>query len=384
MKKRAIIGIVLAVFIIASGASGIWIWRSVLAGSNQANTASALPYSVQRSEEDPLSSHRVLSTVASQQGTPLMPGGLTLDPMHGFVWVAEPSCEPKPTCAGNIQGALGQYALSDGTFLANFTEPQGYSSPLFVAVDADGNVWFTQPSTDALGEFNPLTQSWNSWPVKKGSAPFYLTFDKQGNIWFTEYNSSNIGFFNPHTHKLVETPTPTANSNPYAITVDPQGTFWFSENAPAISQIGSFTPTQSGTIKITEYPVNTLRPHMIITDRAGNIWFSGGFQGTIGEFNPRSGNSKSFLVYAGFCYFSACKGAHISGINVDSKDNVWFTDSIGSRFGYLIPSTGQVVAQTSKLNTHPYDGLAIDSSDRVWFTQEYTLSLAMWPAGTLK
>ncbi|HYU73086.1 MAG TPA: hypothetical protein VEL31_10440, partial [Ktedonobacteraceae bacterium] len=262
--------------------------------------------------------------------------------------------------------------------------PQGYSSPLFVAVDADGNVWFTQPSTDALGEFNPLTQSWHSWPVKKGSAPFYLTFDKQGNIWFTEYNSSNIGFFNPHTHKLVENPTPTANSNPYNIAVDPQGTFWFSENAPAISQIGSFTPTQSGTIKITEYPVNTLRPHMITSDRAGNIWFTGGFQGTIGEFNPRSGNSKSFLVYAGFCYFSACKGAHISGINVDSKDNVWFTDSIGSRVGYLIPATGQVVAQTSKLNTHPYDGLAIDSSDRVWFTQEYTLSLAMWPAGTLK
>jgi streptogramin lyase len=81
----------------------------------------------------------------------------------------------------------------------------------------------------------------------------------------------------------------------------------------------------------------------------------------------------------------SCTGTHISGIAVDSKGNIWFTDSLSQRVGYLLPSSGQVVAQTlNNSNAHPYDGLVIDNSDRVWFTEEFGLTLTMWPASNVR
>jgi len=324
--------------------------------------------------------------VASQATTGLMPWGAAFDYVHGFVWVAEPGCVPNPKCPSGIQGVIGQYALSDGNFIANFDEPGGYSDPLFVVVDRDGNIWFTQPSSDALGEYVPQDESWHQWHLKRGSTPFDLTIDTQGNLWFTEFGTNDIGFFDPLTQTLVENSIPTPNSNPYGITVDAQGTAWFTENAAGVDQIGSFKPTTSGTVKITEHAVGTVRPHLITTDRAGNVWYSGGFGGDIGEFYPRSGNSIRFLVDQGTCLSpTACPGTHISGIAVDSKNNVWFTDSLSQRVGYLLPATGQVVVKTLRENNaHPYDGLIIDSSDRVWFTEEFGLTLNMWTARSVK
>jgi streptogramin lyase len=222
--------------------------------------------------------------------------------------------------------------------------------------------------------------------LKHGSIPFDLALDANGNLWFTEFGTNEIGFFDPLTQTVVENPIPTPASNPYGITVDPQGTVWFTENAAGVGKIGSFTPTTSGIIKITEHAVGTLRPHLITTDRAGNVWYSGGFNGDIGKFTPRSGNSVRFVVDQGTCLSpTACPGTHISGIAVDSKGHVWFTDSNSQRVGYLLPATQQVVVQTLRdSNAHPYDGLLIDRSDRVWFTEEFGLTLSMWPPSSVK
>jgi streptogramin lyase len=386
MSKRTVISIVLALLLIIAGTGSFLISRFTFARTEQPKVVRPRSSVVHPSEEVPFASHRALSLVASQATTELTPWGVAFDYAHGFVWVAEPGCVPNPKCPSGMQGVIGQYALSDGNFIANFAEPGGYSNPLFVVVDRDGDVWFTQPTSDALGEYDPRDESWHQWHLKRGSTPFDLTIDTQGNLWFTESGTNDIGFFDPLTQTLVENPIPTPNSNPYGITVDSQGTVWFTENAAGVNQIGSFTPTTSGTIKITEHAVGTLRPHLITTDRVGNVWYSGGFGGDIGEFKPRSGNSIRFIVDQGtFLSPAACPGSHISGIAVDSKGNVWFTDSLSQRVGYLLPATGQAVVQTLRdSNAHPYDGLIIDSSDRVWFTEEFGLTLNMWPTGIVK
>ncbi|HJT57184.1 MAG TPA: hypothetical protein VJ761_11865 [Ktedonobacteraceae bacterium] len=323
MNRRTLISILLVLLIVITGASAFLLLRAGFAPTEQPKVVRPLHDSVTRSEEVPFATHRELSTTTNQAATTLLPWGVALDTARGFMWVAEPGCEPKPRCPTKSPGILGQYALSDGNFIQNFNEPNGYSSPLFLTLDKDGDVWFTQPTTDAIGEFNPQTGVWNQWFMKKGSAPYDLVFDLQGNLWFTEFSSNDIGFFNPNIHKLVENAIPTPDSNPYGITVTPQGTIWFSENGANVDQIGGFTPTLSGTIKITEHGVGTFRPHLIASDHAGNIWYSGGFNGAIGEFNPRSGQNTAFVAFAGVCLTPPnCTGTHISGIYVDSKGNV--------------------------------------------------------------
>lgn len=387
MKKRilAISLILFAVILVGVGAFLLVSQSSLFSFQAAPVKVNQQPDKVHRSQEVPFALHRALSTTTGQQATELLPWGIAVDYARGFVWVAEPGCEAKPKCQAPTQGILGEYAYADSNLIQNFNEPAGYSSPLFVAIDKNGNVWFTEPATDAIGEFNMQSQSWNQWLLKSGSGPYDLIFDNAGNLWFTEFGSGKIGFFNPQTNQIVENAIPTPNSNPYGITMDPSGTMWFTENSAGIDQIGSFRPTSSGTTKITEHAAGAIRPHLIAADRAGNIWYSGGFDGDIGEFQPRSGNSTLFVVYRGVCVSPAnCTGTHISGIDVDSKGNIWFTDSLSQRVGYLVPSTGQVVARTIHIsNSHPYDGLLIDNDDRVWFTEEFALTLNMWPASAV-
>ena len=389
MVMRVILGIIMALSGgVIIGVNAFQRLSSTLPFANHAQPKAVRqqPYDVQRSVEMPFSSHRALSEEESQEATAVIPWGVAVDYTRGFVWVAEPGCDAKPTCPATTQGVLGQYAYSDSNLIQNVNEPAGYSSPLFVAVDKDGDVWFTQPDTDAIGEFAPQSQNWNQWLLAKGSEPYDLIFDSAGNLWFTEYGSNKIGFFNPRTGRVAENAIPIAQSNPYGLTIDPAGTIWFSQNAPGVDQIGSFTPTSSGLVKIAEHAAGAIRPHLIASDRQGNIWYSGGFGGNIGEFNPRSGSSRLFVVYQGVCESPAdCTGTHISGIGADRWGDIWFPDSLCQRLGYLVPATGQVVARTIHgSNVHPYDGLFVDKSDRIWFTEEFGLTLNMWPASAVK
>src|ERR1700730_2782836 len=170
-KKKAMIGILVAlctIVIIGITAFLLSNSTSLFTRAAQPKVVRHVPYVVHRSEEVPFSSHRALSIVESQETTALTPWGMAVDDLRGLMWVAEPGCEPKPKCPATTQGILGQYAFSDSTFIQNFNEPVGYSSPLFVAVDKDGNVWFTQPETDAIGEFDIRSQNWKQWSLKEG------------------------------------------------------------------------------------------------------------------------------------------------------------------------------------------------------------------------
>lgn len=388
MSKRILLGIGLGLLLLLVASAALWIFVFIPNQTVKPVPVQLSSYASQRSQEVPLSLHRAQSMVAIQNTTTYMPWGIALDKAHGYVWVAEPGCNPTPRCSSTTSGttgAIGQYAFSDGTFIQTINEPTGYTSPLFLLVDSGGRLWFSEPNSNAIGEFDPQSGNWNQWSVKKGATPYDMVFDTQGNIWFTEIGSNSIGFLNTQTHTLVETSTPTPNSNPYGITSDAHGTIWFTENQSGLGQIGSFTPTASGKVKITEHAVTAQRPHLITTDNAGNIWYSDGFTGRIGKFDPTSGTSSSYLVYSGICTPTNCTGTHISGIAIDAQGHIWFTDSLSQRVGYLIPASGQVVAKTlTTNNAHPYDGLVIDSSDRVWFTEQFSLMLTMWPATMLK
>ena len=384
-RRRVLIGILLALCIVCAASTAVWVHIHT---SNAATPISQVDpivhYAGHRSSEVPISSTRSLSMVKASSPTTAGPWGLTLDPAHGYVWVAEPGCEMAPICTTAFPTVIGQYAFSDGAFIQDFAEPKGYTNPLFITVDSAGHLWFTQPNSDALGEFDPVNNVWQQWPLKKNTYPYDLTFDSRGNLWFTEWGANQIGFFDTHTHTLVETRIPTAQTDPYGITIAANGTVWFAENSP-FSQIGSFTATANGKITIAEHPVGALRPHLITTDQAGNVWFTEGFAGFISEYNPVTGTNRRYQVYLGACLnVKTCTGTHISGIRTDNNGNVWFTDSLSQRIGYLVPTTGQVVALVLKPNSHPHDGLTLDSYGRLWFTEQYAMVLNMLPESDVK
>src|SRR5450755_252201 len=210
-----------------------------------------------------------------------IPWGISFD-ATGNAWVAEPGCDPAPTCSPQqVPGDIAQYNRQSFTLVHNYAEPTGYSAPLFLTVDSTGTIWFTEPTTNAIGALTPDggTGIWHQWTVPTlSAAPYDLTFDKAGNLWYTELNASQIGEFTPSTALFAETATPTAQSSPYGIVgPDSDGSIWFTENNSAVSQIGRFTPPSSGTLNtsdISEYMTkasNNSTPHLLAFDNKGTI-----------------------------------------------------------------------------------------------------------------
>lgn len=336
------------------------------------------------------------------------PWGLGFDNL-GNVWVAEPGCDPTPICGSVKIGHIAKYDRASFTAGANalfdFVEPAGFSSPVFLAVDTSGNIWFTEPMTNSIGELipdnvNPANSTWKQWTVPTANAsPFDLAFDWNGNLWFTEITANKIGEFNPSTQQFIgETPVPSAanNAQPYGIVgPDPTtGSMWFTENNNQVARIGSFTPPASGPLgagAIKEYFTNSgstsTTPHLITYDTFGNIWWSEGYDGKIGRLiikqaSPNTSNGvQEFQVPAPGCPNPPNNCAtHISGIGVDSTGTVWFDDSLSSRIGSYVPSTNTfsiyVLGGSVTANTHPHDGLAVDGNNNVWIAEEFANKLA--------
>ncbi len=311
------------------------------------------------------------------------PWGTTFDG-SGNVWVAIPNCDPAPMCGSSSPpGKIAEYKPSASSWVATYQLPSGYSQALFLAVDGQGNVWFPLLMANAIGMLNPHTNTFQEWAVPTASAgPWDIAIDHNGKIWFTEHFTNKIGEFDPSTQTFHEFATQAGNSQPYGITVDESNNVWFTENNSSVAMIGEYTSGGSlKEYKIRSNPPSGLTPHLIAVDPNGNIWWSEGWVGMIGELKvsqaqPGTTNGVTEYAYPANC--GNCGGTHTSGIGVDSNGQVWFTDSLQNIFGSF-PNSGNgsfSIYQAPTQNAHAHDGLNVDSQNRIWFTEEFANKLA--------
>jgi streptogramin lyase len=331
----------------------------------------------------------------------------------GHVFVAEPQCDVNvnafPVCSMSHQSGIIEYSVSgfsSGAQPQILVEPPGYTSPFFLAFDGSGNLWFTEPVSNSIGEYD-TGGNWHQWTVPTAQAsPLDLTFDQYGHLWFTELGANQIGEFDPVAQTFHEYPTP--NSRPYGITgPDPTtNSIWFTENNGNVHRIGQITPNSDGTIKnnhINEYLTNIycagnncITPHLITYDKTGDIWWSEGYDGAIGELvisKAADGTYNGVTEYPvplPNCPLNSNCATHISGIGVDSNGVVWFDDALSSRYGSFTPSNPPatqfnmyIIGGCVTNNTHPHDGLTVDSNNNVWFSQEFANTLAEAQPGTV-
>src|SRR5579863_4833105 len=158
-----------------------------------------------------LAAHAAPPTIRETAVPSPLPWGIGFD-TSGNVWVAETGCDPAPLCSTVKPGAIARFSQQNFSLIQDYAQPGNFSNPLFLAMDANGNIWFTEPNTDAIGELIPNNgnPTWHQWTVPTpDAAPYDLTFDWSGNLWFTELSAGKIGEFNPVTQQFTETPTPT-------------------------------------------------------------------------------------------------------------------------------------------------------------------------------
>lgn len=105
-----------------------------------------------------------------------------------------------------------------------------------------------------------------------------------------------------------------------------------------------------------ELPAGT-RPHGLLVDRDGKVWYTGNGNGTIGRLDPATGKVTEYKVPS---------GGDPHTLVMDEQGVIWFTMMRGNRIGRLDTRTG-LVTEFKTAGT-PY-GIALDKAGNVWFCQ---------------
>ena len=158
-----------------------------------------------------------------------------------------------------------------------------------LAVGPDGNLWFTDDGTNAIGTIDLTTHAISEFPLSTPHAnPEAITTGPDGNLWFTEATAEEIGSINPTTHAISEFSISTTLRRWRGRRRASRG----ARRKPLVdrdrqNQIGMFNLT---THALTEFPVPTNLDNTadITTGPDGNLWYTNEI-GTIGTINPTTG-----------------------------------------------------------------------------------------------
>jgi virginiamycin B lyase len=114
--------------------------------------------------------------------------------------------------------------------------------------------------------------------------------------------------------------------------------------------------TRARTFTEWELPAGA-RPHGLLVDTRGQVWYTGNGNGTIGRLDPATGRVTEH---------KAPSGGDPHTLVIDAESVIWFTVQNGQRIGRLDPKTGAITEYKTRGN--PY-GIALDRAGQVWFCQ---------------
>ena len=171
---------------------------------------------------------------------------------------------------------------------------------------------------------------------------------------------------------MVETSFATG-TDPDGLLVDATGTVWFAKDNTG--ELGSFTPTTTGSVTITSTKIGQINPQMLALDPQGNIWYSEGRHVAIGEYNPTTHAHTDYSLASVLCPTLPCaNGMYTGAIAVDSHGLVWFDEGTTGTVGFLDPVSKAITVEATVPS--PSLGLITDGTNAVWVTEKAASKLA--------
>lgn len=203
--------------------------------------------------------------------------------------------------------------------------------PESVAVDAEGSVWFTEPTIGALSH---MTMSGRITRRFLPARPGALARAPDGDLWFTDPGTNTIWQVTPsgetRRHPIPMTrgrssvgPGGSSGSGLSDLTIGPDGTVWFIETEA--DQVGRITPGG----EITELPLygpsdGYIRPSSVTAAPDGSVWVSATLARRLARVDGRTLTIAQFPVATGGGTVDA------QSVAADAAGGVWFERLAGS------------------------------------------------------
>ncbi|OGB92507.1 MAG: hypothetical protein A3H39_17200 [candidate division NC10 bacterium RIFCSPLOWO2_02_FULL_66_22] len=189
--------------------------------------------------------------------------------------------------------------------------------------------------------------------VASGSFRLLLVFSMVGTAWAGGSNYGITPGARPNLEgKITEwvVPTPKFARDPAP---GPDGNIYIAVmNGNKIARFD----TRAKTFKEWDLP-DGARPHGLLVDRTGQVWYTGNGNGTIGHLDPATGRVIEHKTPS---------GGDPHTLVMDDQGVIWFTVQSGNRIGRLDTRTGTITE--FRATGRPY-GIALDKAGNVWFCE---------------
>ncbi len=239
---------------------------------------------------------------------------------------------------------IGQYDPSgDGSNNQLIKLPDERIVPSAIAIDPNDNLWITSPNTNEILRFDSQARNFTSFkPPTEDAKPGGITIDRSGQIWVAE-GIGKLANLDPSKNYNVTEYAPRMDQNnnnnnntlvdPTALLADPlTDDIYISQHEG--HAISVFSPALK-TFK--QYPLNPNGlPFGMTLDGYGNLWVAEHTINRIAVLDPRTGSSKEITI--------PTKGPFIQWLTSDSKGNVWFAEQRGNSIGSILITAKSAVS----------------------------------------
>ena len=252
--------------------------------------------------------------------------------------------------------------------------PTPNSTATNIAADSQGDIWFSELTSNKLGEWRD--GSIVEYPIPGGTVlvagqseeqacgPTQVVPDKLGHIWVICIFSNQIDEFFPGNDTFYSFDLPIFQSGPAGLVFDNSGNFWFTAADSNMIGRGIISELENGTSDgITEFaPLNQT--------------YTFTFQKTM-NLEGQTKSEKSSLPTP-------------SGIALSPDGNtLWISEHVDSSFDSYNIKTGSLdrywTSNTENQYGYPIsfpNGIAIDSSGTVWIAEHYGNKVAEFDPST--
>ena len=241
---------------------------------------------------------------------------------------------------------LGNYNPNDNSNQIYKIPSQGILSG--ITIDNSDNVWLIDASSDKVLKFNPIVKNFTSINLENGSQPLGITIDKSsGLIWIAE-GVGKIASIDPNNYKIneyVPTEKNVTLTTPTGIISDSiSGNIFVSEHdGRAISVFDPFLKTFK---KITLDLDKLDLPLGMVFDNYHNLWIAQHTFDKIAVMDPRTGQFREFDI--------PTKNTWVQWLTIDSQGNIVMAEFMHSSLGIISTSVNPALTQdNSQTNNLP-------------------------------
>jgi copper transport protein len=266
-------------------------------------------------------------------------------------------------------GRIFAFDINTGEYIEH--KINGTNIVTLMALDSKNNLWYIDPLTKIIGNYQPSTNLSKRFAFPSYVTPSGITIDSSDKIWITSPTSGEVMIFDPLIGNVtLKLPISENKGLPFAIVSDPvNNLIWLTDEGGKLEKIDP-----ANNYSITQYSPggnqSLQSPTALLIDKlSGEIYISQHDGHKVTSFDPltRTFTDLPIINESGLPF----------GMAFDKYGNLWVAEHTINKIA-VIDTQKSKTREVTLENSAPFvQWLTSDSNGNIWFAQQRGNSIGM-------